>query len=622
MNKGRKMKSYEAKGKELFLVFIAIPILVVTTSLIWQFLSEINHEYRILIVFLFLLIECFIFILLTKGSNRFLSEEIDLVKNLNFRDMNHQQLKLKTEKIYIANERLNEILQELVNHDMESENNIVKYNQEMRELESQSNSVKHQIKVQEKIDDALIDLTSQFLIQVDANGFIKKINKSFSMRLGYNSQELIGMNLMDLIYTEDIPNGFNSKSILDKSLDEPVFVSMKMNAKNQSAKEYVSLKSSKLSNGHLLCIGKAINDEISLQSNILRKNRELEYINQINSALISNWDIEALLDNIIKRIDHLFNIKMGGIYILNDENEWDLKSYASKTMSKADVEALSIIQYFDHELIKDATIKNLEISIPEYGNLILSPMKVENDVIAIMAIFMSNEMSNNDLNILKMFKNQASMVIQRAIIYDQLRKQYFGTVEALVNVIEAKDKYTEGHSRRVSRFAVEIAKEMGYSNEEIENIEIAGLLHDVGKIGIDQNILGKRGKLTEEEYLIIKEHPTKGVHILEAIAFDERIKDAIKFHHLRYDLKGYPKSSLEKQPLYASIIEIADAFDAITSARSYSIARTKDDALIELIKHKGTQFAPELVTVFEHILQANPMKIQNIIDDFEVVHLN
>ncbi len=622
MNKGRKMKSYEAKGKGLFLVFIAIPILVVTTSLIWQFLSEINHEYRILIVFLFLLIECFIFILLTKGSNRFLSEEIDLVKNLNFRDMNHQQLKLKTEKIYIANERLNEILQELVNHDMESENNIVKYNQEMRELESQSNSVKHQIKVQEKIDDALIDLTSQFLIQVDANGFIKKINKSFSMRLGYNSQELIGMNLMDLIDTEDIPNGFNSKSILDKSLDEPVFVSMKMNAKNQSAKEYVSLKSSKLSNGHLLCIGKAINDEISLQSNILRKNRELEYINQINSALISNWDIEALLDNIIKRIDHLFNIKMGGIYILNDENEWDLKSYASKTMSKADVEALSIIQYFDHELIKDATIKNLEISIPEYGNLILSPLKVENDVIAIMAIFMSNEMSNNDLNILKIFKNQASMVIQRAIIYDQLRNQYFGTVEALVNVIEAKDKYTEGHSRRVSRFAVEIAKEMGYSNEEIENIEIAGLLHDVGKIGIDQNILGKRGKLTEEEYLIIKEHPTKGVHILEAIAFDERIKDAIKFHHLRYDLKGYPKSSLDKQPLYASIIEIADAFDAITSARSYSIARTKDDALIELIKHKGTQFAPELVTVFEHILQANPMKIQNIIDDFEVVHLN
>lgn len=616
------MKPYEVKSRGLFLVFIAIPIIVVTTSLIWNFLGDLNYAYKILMLVLFLLLEGLIFIMVMKGSSGFLTEEIDLVKTLNFRDMNHQHLKLKIEKIYNANERLNEILQEILDHEMESENNIIKYNQETKILESQSNSLKHQIKVQEQIDDALIDLTSQFLIQVDLNGYIEKINKSFSMRLGYNSQELMGMNLMDLIDVEDIPKGLNSKSILDKSIDEPVFISMKMNAKNQSAKEYISLKSSKLSNGHLLCIGKAINDEISLQSNILRKNRELEYINQINSALISNWDIEALLDNIIKRIDHLFNIKMGGIYILNDGNEWDLKSYASKTMSKSDVEALSIVQYFDHELIKDASIKNLEIFTPEYGNLILSPLKVENDVIAIMAIFMSNEMSNNDLNILKMFKNQASMVIQRAIIYDQLRKQYFGTVEALVNVIEAKDKYTEGHSRRVSRFAVEIAKEMGYSNEEIENIEIAGLLHDVGKIGIDQNILGKRGKLTEEEYLIIKEHPSKGVHILEAIAFDERIKDAIKFHHLRFDLKGYPKSSLEKQPLYASIIEIADAFDAITSARSYSIAKTKDDALLELIKHKGTQFAPELVTVFEHMLQANPKKIQNIIDDFEVVHLN
>lgn len=622
MNKGKKMKSYEVKSRGLFLVFVAIPIVVVTTSLIWNFLGDLNYASKILMLVLFFLFECLIFIMLTKSSSGFLTEEIDLVKTLNFSDINHQHLKLKIEKIYNANERLNEILQEIIDHEMESENNIIKYDQETKVLESQSSSLKHQIKVQEQIDDALIDLTSQFLIQVDINGYIEKINKSFSMRLGYNSQELIGMNLMDLIDAEDIPKGLNSKSILDKSIDEPVFISMKMNAKNQSAKEYISLKSSKLSNGHLLCIGKAINDEISLQSNILRKNRELEYINQINSALISNWDIEALLDNIIKRIDHLFNIKMGGIYILNDGNEWDLKSYASKTMSKSDVEALSIVQYFDHELIKDASIKNLEIFTPEYGNLILSPLKVENDVIAIMAIFMSNEMSNNDLNILKMFKNQASMVIQRAIIYDQLRKQYFGTVEALVNVIEAKDKYTEGHSRRVSRFAVEIAKEMGYSNEEIENIEIAGLLHDVGKIGIDQNILGKRGKLTEEEYLIIKEHPSKGVHILEAIAFDERIKDAIKFHHLRFDLKGYPKSSLEKQPLYASIIEIADAFDAITSARSYSIAKTKDDALLELIKHKGTQFAPELVTVFEHMLQANPMKIQNIIDDFEVVHLN
>ncbi len=303
MSKSKKMKSYEVKSRGLFLVFITIPILVVTTSLILGFLNDLNHAYKFLILTLFFFLEYLLFRLITKDLSGFLSEEINLVNSLNYKDMNHQQLKQKIEKIFNANERLTEILQEIIKHDMESENNIVKYNQATTVLESESNSIKHQIKVQEKIDDALIDLTSQFLIQVDPNGIIEKINKSFSMRLGYNSQDLMGKNLMDLIDIEDIPKGLNSKSFLEKSLEEPVFISMKMNAKNQSAKEYISLKSSKLSNEHLLCIGKAINDEISLQSNILRKNRELEYINQINSALISNWDIEALLDNIIKRID-------------------------------------------------------------------------------------------------------------------------------------------------------------------------------------------------------------------------------------------------------------------------------------------------------------------------------
>jgi putative nucleotidyltransferase with HDIG domain len=214
-----------------------------------------------------------------------------------------------------------------------------------------------------------------------------------------------------------------------------------------------------------------------------------------------------------------------------------------------------------------------------------------------------------------MFKNQASMVIQRALIYDELRKQYLGTIQALVNVIEAKDKYTEGHSRRVSRFAVEMAKEMGYSNEEIENIEIAGLLHDVGKIGIDQEILIKQGMLTEEEFLAMKEHPTKGIQILDSIGLEEPIKEGILYHHLRYDLKGYPKAAIDELPKYAGIIGIADAFDAITSARSYSKAKTIEEALNELVRHEGTQFHPEMVSVMKRIIEEAPNRIQVIIDD-------
>lgn len=269
--------------------------------------------------------------------------------------------------------------------------------------------------------------------------------------------------------------------------------------------------------------------------------------------------------------------------------------------------------------MKDSDIQSIELNHEVMRYLVLSPLEVSGEIIAIMAIALQNEMSPNDINILKMFKNQASMVIQRALIYEQLQKQYFGTIEALVNVIEAKDKYTEGHSRRVSRFAVEIAKEMSYSSEEIENVEIAGLLHDIGKIGIDQNILAKRGQLTHEEYEIIKTHPTKGITILEAINFDQNIKDGILYHHARFDLKGYPANQLKKLPKYACLIGAADAFDAITSARSYSSPKGMEEAIQELIKHEGTQFDPEMVRVIKKIIDEHPERLQNIIDDIETI---
>ena len=614
--------SYERKIKGLLWVFLVTPTVILNMSLMWHVARLNLLEIPLVYMLVFFCLEILLFFFLFKRISGFLLEEHQKIEALNFENLDHLGLKTKIEKLAQANDRLYEIYSEIIFHEEASMQNLNQYETEKESALIEIECLNRSVSLQAKVDDALIELTSQFVIQINKEGIIIKINKAFLMRLGYMEHELVGKQFADLLDIEDLPKGTSSLDILRKSLDEPVFISMRMKATNPNAKEYISLKSTALSNEHILCIGKAINDEISLQSNILRKNRELEYINQINSALISNWDIEALLDNIIRRIDHLFNIKLGGIYILNDAKEWDLKSFSSKHMTKEELDQMALMQYFTQDLIKNANIKSLEIYTPEHNNLILSPLQVENEVIAIMCILLNNEMNSNDLNILKMFKNQASMVIQRAIIYDQLRMQYFGTVEALVNVIEAKDKYTEGHSRRVSRFAVEIAKEMGYSNEEIENIEIAGLLHDVGKIGIDQSILGKRGKLTEEEYHIIKDHPSKGTQILQAIAFDERIKDAIKYHHLRYDLKGYPNSTIEKQPLYACIIEIADAFDAITSARSYSFAKSKEDALIELIKHSGTQFAPDMVTVFTSIIQSHPQKIQDIIDDIEVMHLN
>jgi putative nucleotidyltransferase with HDIG domain len=622
--------SYYNKIKLLSLIVIYLPSLFIGIGFLMAFEKGTGIHLQAVHIAIFIALDSLIAIFLSKKIRGLFDEELDHLSMLDALNCGDAIFDHKIQKLKNASNAIDKLIQTIKEQEQATHDDMMAFKALHQNELDKKIVLENAIELQNKINHALLDLTSQFLIRIDREGTILQINNAFTMRLGYSDHELIGKCITDYIKTENA-NKDSDKTINDNNLwlekiiqsqNEPIFLSMLMKASNPNANEYISITTTPLKDGTFLCVGKAINDEIALQSNILRKNRELEYINQINSSLISNWDIEALLDNIIKRIDYLFNIKLGGIYVLDDTKKWQLKSYASKHYSIEQIIALDLENLFSEDMLKNATIKTIESNIENLNYLILSPLEVDQEIIAILVLAMGQEMNANDINILKMFKNQASMVIQRAIIYDELRKQYFGTIEALVNVIEAKDKYTEGHSRRVSRFAVEIAKEMGYSNEEIENIEIAGLLHDVGKIGIDQSILAKRGRLTDYEYEVIKEHPTKGIQILEAISFDEKIRDGILYHHLRYDLSGYPKSNIEKLPLYACIIGIADAFDAITSARSYSKARTIDDALKEFVKLEGRQFDPEMVRVFKRMITQNRERLQSIIDDVEVNQLD
>lgn len=612
---------YERKVKGLILAVIILPMMIFNISVFFHMLSRIrlsNDTKPILIFMGMMSTQAVITYFFFRRLPVFLSEESACLEKLTSSEFLYPAYDEKIRQIIKVKEQLNALIM-TVSNDIEAS---IKEIEQKERLETETSDInkalKEQIELQMILNDTLIQLSPQFIIQINAEGIIMKVNQSLLQRLGYFEEDVVGQNLVHFIKSDE--PGDSEAHWLSKVIQaqhEPLFVYMSMKASTLTAYEYLSITTTQLSDGTYLCVARAINDEIALQSNILRKNRELEYINQINASLISNWGIEALLDNIIRRMDYLFNIRMGCIFVLDSNKSWVLKSYTSKQFSVEDKIHEDWIRYFTEERLKDFEIQSIEINHDTMRFLVLSPLEVSGETIAIMAIALQNEMGSNDINILKMFKNQASMVIQRALIYEQLQKQYFGTIEALVNVIEAKDKYTEGHSRRVSRFAVEIAKEMSYSNEEIENIEIAGLLHDIGKIGIDQNILAKRGQLTKEEYEVIKTHPSKGIAILEAINFDQNIKDGILYHHARYDLKGYPENQLKKLPKYACLIGAADAFDAITSARSYSSPRGMDQAIQELIKHEGTQFDPEMVQVIKKIIDAHPERLQSIIDDIE-----
>ena len=188
-------------------------------------------------------------------------------------------------------------------------------------------------------------------------------------------------------------------------------------------------------------------------------------------------------------------------------------------------------------------------------------------------------------------------------LYTKMRKVYLDTIRALAAAIDAKDPYTKGHSERVAETSIALAQELNLSDKDIENIEYTALLHDIGKIGITDNILGKKSSLTDKEFDKIKEHTVMGAKIIEPVDFLKNSYKAIYHHHEKYNGKGYPDGLKEKDiPLLARIIAVADAYDAMGSDRPYRKKLNKDKILNELKDQAGKQFDPEIVKALLSIL--------------------
>ena len=185
----------------------------------------------------------------------------------------------------------------------------------------------------------------------------------------------------------------------------------------------------------------------------------------------------------------------------------------------------------------------------------------------------------------------------------EARDLFEQTAEALAGAIDAKDKYTNGHSRRVAEYSLRIAEEAGKSKDECEKVYFAALLHDVGKIGVPIEIISKKGRLTDEEFLQIKQHPVVGGEILSRIKKSPWLSLGARYHHEKYNGKGYPEGlEGENIPEIARIIAVADAYDAMTSNRSYRNAIPQHIVREELVKGIGTQFDPEFAKIMLHLI--------------------
>ncbi len=242
-------------------------------------------------------------------------------------------------------------------------------------------------------------------------------------------------------------------------------------------------------------------------------------------------------------------------------------------------------------------------SFNEQISSILSVLIIlKGEIIGVLNLFhLSNNriFTNSDLELITILCGQAAIAIENAQLYERTESQYFSMISTLASAIEARDRHTADHAARLARCSVLIGEEMGIDSDHLHIIATAGLLHDIGKIGIPDHILLKEGKLTPDEYEVIKLHPEIGVNILAKMGDMEQVKNIVKHHHEYHSGEGYPVGlSGDDIPIGARIIAVADAFEAMTSTRPYRQALPLECALKEIKSRSGRQFSPDVVNAF------------------------
>lgn len=211
--------------------------------------------------------------------------------------------------------------------------------------------------------------------------------------------------------------------------------------------------------------------------------------------------------------------------------------------------------------------------------------------------------SQDDADLLFALGNQVAVAIENASLYEQLRETFFQTAAALADTVEKRDPYTGGHTQRVMRYTARIAEQMGLPEDEIANLRLSAILHDIGKVGIPDQILLKPGGLTDEESQTMRQHSIIAAEIMSHVTKLAPVLPGVRWHHERLDGSGYPDGlTAADLPLGARIVAVADAFDAMVTARPYRDAMPVEDARAELIRCAGTQFDVRTVEALVHLI--------------------
>ena len=369
-----------------------------------------------------------------------------------------------------------------------------------------------------------------------------------------------------------------------------------------------------------------------LNQELMVKVKELNILNKIMkkfAAISSSTDVFKRAVDIALDISHA---DYTDFYVINETVEepikvssssaesvgsagsqiWKTTYEGSQKPSTAELDPLSV------KMIMEVVSDQIPLLISEHSannglpdevnSAMIVPLKIRDKVFGVITAMVDQgkkRFAEKDLYYLSFLAQSAAQAIENLALYENIYENLFATLYAFVKAVEARDLYTRQHSSRVTGLSIVLGKQLGCSKEELDILNFAGHLHDIGKIGIRDDILLKPGRLTRDEFEKIKDHPVIGANILEQLGLWEKERQIIRSHHERFDGSGYP-DGIKKQdiPFLARILSVADVYDAMASDRAYR-KKMEDSVIIKIINEgDGTQFDPDVVEAFNQAYQA------------------
>ncbi len=369
----------------------------------------------------------------------------------------------------------------------------------------------------------------------------------------------------------------------------------------------------------------------TIRNIVLRRRTSYQkLLEETSKAVVEILDMDNLLNYVIRQIRNSLGASKICIFLLDEYTKDEEGEPIYKIAASYGVELKTI--YFKQKriikwlkkhqepllldvafhLFEQSEYKDLTESLNLFGAIIIIPILYKKELIGLITLDQKKVDGTifdlEDIEILKTLAEQLAIAVQNGRMYKELNTAYLQITRALSLALESKDEYLIGHSDNVTKYSVMLAKKIGLSERDIYILAQAGILHDLGKIGIHDYILNKPGKLNKEEWEEIKQHPIKGAKILESLPFLADVAKVILHHHEHYDGTGYPDGLKGEQiPLLSRILTLADAVDAMMSERPYKErGLSKEEMLQEIINQKGRHFDPYLVDKFIELVKEHP----------------